>query len=413
MADVLQCLLNWLELPAPSIQLRETGSAGRGLFALTAIPPATALFTIPARALLNTRSLAPHYPPALNAVQLISLHLCLYRPIYPSHSLDPLFGPYISSLPREFDSHPLTRHVNLAADSSELPPSVANALLCMHARYIHDWDTVRGYVGNNLRFLSQKPGVRLDRGEDALQEDFLWAWLNVNTRSVYHRLHKTRSHPDNLTLCPILDFANHTASGPCMTIRLTDAESSNARPIPRLGDPVTLLSPSTPTDSGAELFLTYGAHANRTLFVEYGFVAPCAADEARAEVDVQDLVQPMFDRDDGGIKKKMLQDSGYWGDWTLDGSPAVSYRLITALRLLHVPLGSPDLQRWQDTLIGLRDIVSEANESACEKTVVGVCSTVRQRALDRRRFLLKGDAVRVLWEEEYCVALRVAENMHN
>ncbi|KAJ7109358.1 hypothetical protein C8R44DRAFT_802311 [Mycena epipterygia] len=402
-------LVEWLELGPQerNVEARETPGAGRGLFALTNIPPSTPFLTIPARALLNSRSLVPHYPPGLNAVQLIALHLCLYRPLHPSHSLDPLFGPYISTLPREFDSHPLTSHVK-AADARELPPSVDTALVRLHARYLHDWTTVRGYVRENLRLL-QKPFVRLDRADDTLQADFLWAWLNVNTRCIYHRLKGTRSHPDNLTLCPILDFANHAVAGPCMKPRLSDAERSNAPPIPRLGDSLTLLSPDTPTKAGDELYLTYGAHSNRTLFVEYGFVAACAPDDPRAEVDVQDLVEHLFQGNEGEAKKKMLQDSGYWGDWTLDGSPAVSYRLITALRLLHAPLGSLDVQRWQDTLTGLRDGVSDANESAWKQTVVDICSTVIQRAQKRSKVSAGWfvEAVEILWEEECHVASRI------
>ncbi|KAJ7709925.1 hypothetical protein B0H17DRAFT_244694 [Mycena rosella] len=407
-----ELLLDWLQFPPLLVEPRESPSAGIGLFAVASIPASTPLFTIPARALLNSRSLAAHYPPALNAVQLIALHLCLYRPLHPSPSLDPLFGPYISTLPREFDSHPLTSHVK-AADPSQLPPSVVNALARLHARYLHDWNTVRGYLRENVRLLSQKPDMHLDRGDDTLQADFLWGWLNVNTRCIYHRIKGTRSHPDNLTLCPILDFANHTVAGPCMATRPSHAERSNAPPIPRLGDPLTLLSPTTPTQPGAELYLTYGAHPNRTLFVEYGFVAPCGPDDVRAEVDVQDIVEPMFKGNDGDAKKKLLQDSGYWGDWTLDGSPVVSYRLITALRLLHVSLGGADgdLQRWRDTLTGLRDAVSDVNEGAWQETVADVCSTLIQRAQGRRKHLAPNgwllDAVQLLWEEEYHVALRV------
>ncbi|KAJ6596873.1 hypothetical protein DFH09DRAFT_1023264 [Mycena vulgaris] len=412
--DGFTALVNSLQIGSLLVEPRATLSAGIGLFAVAEIPPKTPLFTIPAHSLVNSRSLAPHYLPGLNAVQLIALHLCLYRPLHSSQSLDPLFGPYISTLPPEFDSHPLTCHVKNAADTLQLPPSVASALVRLHARYLHDWHTVRGYVRENLRVLSQKPHVRLDRPEDTLQADFLWAWLNgkhlaINTRCIYHRIKSTRSHPDNLTLCPILDFANHTVAGPCMTTRLSDAERSNAPPIPRLGDPLTLLSPHTLTNPDEELHLTYGAHPNRTLFVEYGFVAACAPDDARAEVDVQDIVEPLFDGNDGAIKKKMLQDSGYWGDWTLDGSPAVSYRLITALRLLHVPVDDSDdsLQRWRDTLTGLRDTVSEVNEGAWKKSVAHICSLLVQRCKERRK-PAANDAVEELWEEEYRVALRIS-----
>ncbi|KAJ7774643.1 hypothetical protein DFH07DRAFT_952355 [Mycena maculata] len=396
-------LLQWLQLLSVPVEARETPEAGIGLFSLAPIPPSTPLFTIPARALLNSRSLSPHYPPGLNAVQLISLHLCLYRH---SPSLDPLFGPYLSTLPREFDTHPLTSQLR-GADPEELPPSVANALQRLHERYLRDWTAVRAYLRNNSAALSQKPDVRTD---DVLHADFLWAWLNVNTRCVYHRLKRTRADADNFTLCPILDFANHIATGPCMTPRTSPSELANAPPIPRLGDPLTLLSPRTPVGPGEELYLTYGAHPNRTLFVEYGFVVPCGEDDARAQVDVQDLVDQLFAAmgEDGKMKREMLRDAGYWGDWTLDGSPAVSFRLITALRLLYC--GSDDeFDWWRNTLTGVREMVSPDNERAWKASVGVICETLIRRAQERRtRPVASGwltGAVEALWEEEYRVAL--------
>ncbi|KAJ7905474.1 hypothetical protein B0H14DRAFT_2660424 [Mycena olivaceomarginata] len=353
-----------------------TTDAGRGLFSIAEIPPHTVLFQIPASQLVNCRTLAPHYPAGLDAIQLISLHLGRYRR---TPQLDPLFGPYISTLPREF-SHPLTTHVHQT--DSTLPPSVA----------------IR--KANSLTQLA----------DEVLDADFLWGWLNVNTRCVYHRLKGTRSHPDNFTMCPILDLANHTVAGPTMIPRVSDAERNNAPPIAKLGDPLTLLSPATPTKPGEELYLTYGAHSNKTLFVEYGFVVPCAPDDPRAEVDVQDIVEPMFENqgNDGAAKMKILQDSGYWGDWTLDASPSVSYHLTTALRLLHVPLGdSGALERWQGTLTGLRDTVSDANESASKRTVADICAILIQRAKARMPET-NSSMVRILWEEELHVAMRVS-----
>ncbi|KAF8212255.1 hypothetical protein K438DRAFT_1806241 [Mycena galopus ATCC 62051] len=407
--SLVQSLVDSLGLQNLLVQVRAT-AAGRGLFARAAIPPSTVLFTIPAAGLVTCRSLGPHYPVGLDAVQLISLHLCLYRPFNSSYSPDPLFGPYISTLPREFDSHPLTCHVQQT--DLKLPPSVAKALTHLHdARYLRDWRTVRGYLRANFATLSQKPAVRLDRSDEALEADFLWGWLNVNTRCVYHRLKGTRSHPDNLAMCPLLDLANHTVAGPSMIPRASDAERVNAPPIPRLGDPLTLLSPATPTQAGEELYLTYGAHCNKTLFVEYGFVIPCAPDDPRAEVDVQDIVEPLFESQgtNGAVKMKMLKDSGYWGDWTLDGSPTVSYRLTTALRLLHIALGGSDgvLQRWQDTLTGLRDAVSDTNEIAWKNSVVDICDILIQRA-KAQRTETNTEAVEILWEEELHVALQVS-----
>ena len=85
--------------------------AGYGLFARKSIEPSSVLFTIPSSALLNSLTLSPHYPqthPKLTCTQYISLHLYLHRPVPGHQSLDPLFGPYISLLPTQFNSHPIT-----------------------------------------------------------------------------------------------------------------------------------------------------------------------------------------------------------------------------------------------------------------------------------------------------------------
>ena len=44
----------------------------------------------------------------LNGTQLLTVHLALHRTEHARCSSDPTFGPYIDTLPQEFDSHPLT-----------------------------------------------------------------------------------------------------------------------------------------------------------------------------------------------------------------------------------------------------------------------------------------------------------------
>jgi hypothetical protein len=131
----------------------------------------------------------------------------------------------------------------------------------------------------------------------------------VNTRCIYHRLKASQSDPDNLTLCPILDFANHTSVKPCM-LPSSQAEIWDASPVSKLGDNFTLMSPANVTiEAGTELYLTYGAHCNRTLFVEYGFVSQ--EDQETGEVDIQDLMEPLF-KDKPQFMCR-LQEEGYWG----------------------------------------------------------------------------------------------------
>jgi len=132
--------------------------AGYGLFATGSIEPSTPLFSIPAAALLNSLTLAPHYPaarPKLSCTQIVSLHLLLHRPL-DNISNDPLFGPYISVLPRDFESHPLTwlwkedqRGRGTTIESRLLDvisPRILTKLNKMFGLFKSDWDSILGYL---------------------------------------------------------------------------------------------------------------------------------------------------------------------------------------------------------------------------------------------------------------------------
>jgi ribosomal lysine N-methyltransferase 2 len=121
----------------------------------------------------------------------------------------------------------------------------------------------------------------------------------VNTRCVYHRLYSSQSHPDNLTLCPLLDLANHTSSL---------AHASSIEPIP------TFFSPSASfLKKGDEVYLRYGPHSSTTLFTEYGFVERDPLHGG--QVDVSDILESLFHEKGplGDWMKTTLQAKNYWG----------------------------------------------------------------------------------------------------
>lgn len=106
-----------------------------------------------------------------------------------------------------------------------------------------------------------------------------------------------------------------------MTPRGTDADRRIGPRHHKLDDGFTLLSPAHGTvEANQELYLTYGAHANRKLFVEYGFANalianPDSRDASLWEVDVQDMVEHLFLTRGtvGAWMKEILTKEGYWG----------------------------------------------------------------------------------------------------
>jgi len=140
----------------------------------------------------------------------------------------------------------------------------------------------------------------------------------VNTRCIYHRLRKSQSDPDNMTLCPILDFANHTAQS---TPLLMPRNVTNVTPGKKGREDLTFFSPEdTWAAPGQELFLKYGAHSNCTLFVEYGFLTRATEREllrgsAQADVDVGQAIERLIEgKGNVGVwMKDWLEAEGYWG----------------------------------------------------------------------------------------------------
>lgn len=142
----------------------------------------------------------------------------------------------------------------------------------------------------------------------------------MNTRCIYYRLRPSASDPDNLALCPVLDFANHTTSN-IHILPSCNLSSNNGMPYRRNGGDFTLLSPpGSQIAPDEELYLKYGSHTNTTLFTEYGFVNEIPQEMAswehfQGEVDVQTLIEPLFERRGkvGQWMREILEAEGYWG----------------------------------------------------------------------------------------------------
>lgn len=142
--------------------------------------------------------------------------------------------------------------------------------------------------------------------------------ITVNTRCIYYRLKHAKTDPDNLTMCPILDFANHTPGQAHMTPVTSNSEIWNAAPINSIGDGLKFISgDNVKIEENDEILLTYGLHSNKTLFVEYGFVNHFSKNvpSPHGEVDVQDLAEKYVFADARlrEAVRVILVTEGYWG----------------------------------------------------------------------------------------------------
>ncbi|KAJ8463164.1 hypothetical protein ONZ51_g10435 [Trametes cubensis] len=260
----------------------------------------------------------------------------------------------------------------------------------------------------------------------------------LNTRCIFYRIRQNRSDPDNFTLCPILDFANHgterTHIFPVVESEIwgTAGQRAPAGRKKAKADAFAFYGPSDITVSqGRELLLKYGAHSNRFLFSEYGFVtrfrpSDISSGSFEGEVDVQEFVEEMIDKA-GPIKtviKFTLEDSGYWGDWTLHSAPRPahpSWRLITALRLICAleRYSTPTFETrtainaWTDVTNGVGHTISSVNERRWRQRLLEICEAIRERAQSSNINKSQGgpswvswmaENVRILWREELEVA---------
>lgn len=151
-----------------------------------------------------------------------------------------------------------------------------------------------------------------------------------------------------MTLCPILDFANHAPSRTHITPVAVSSIfpptlGSSKRKSKYLGGDYTFVSSSEfPIVKDEELSLKYGAHSNRTLFIEYGFVNGWKAGECRngrfnGEVDVEAHVTELFNAraDVGAWMRDLLEEEGYWGYCLFSSCTLSDLQLIYFLSRPH------------------------------------------------------------------------------
>nr|CAG8435445.1 8169_t:CDS:10 [Entrophospora candida] len=177
-------------------------------------------------------------------------------------------------------------------------------------------------------------------------DEFLWGWLNVNTRCIYMEETSQSSNDfrkeNNIAIAPMLDFINH----------------SNDAKIKGEFNKFNKSYEITTYDSikkGQQVFINYGPHDNYFLLIEYGEVF-------EIELEEQEKI----------MKHETLKNEGFLGDYTIHKSYA-SFRLLNSLRLLFSKNNS-EIQEWKQVIRGNREIINENNERLINDWLEKICN---------------------------------------
>ncbi len=225
-------------------------------------------------------------------------------------------------------------HAILAAELAMDKPSskfkLWNAVLpsrgSMSASLPLAWDpSLHAYLPKPALTLLRKQQSKFARDWAAIQQasldssftrqDYLYAWLLVNTRTFYHETPRTAALPtdDRMIMQPVADLFNHADAG--CEVAFSAASFT--------------VTADRAYDAGEEAYICYGKHPNDFLLVEYGFVL---AQNRWDEVGLDDAVLPELSAE----HKARLDERGFLGGYVLDAK-TVCYRTQVALRLLCVP----------------------------------------------------------------------------
>ncbi|KAM3431907.1 hypothetical protein NHJ13734_007097 [Beauveria thailandica] len=214
-----------------------------------------------------------------------------------------------------------------------LPHSAAARLARQSAAFHRDWASVEAAVAAAAYDAAAATSAMAALTKD----DFLYAWLLVNTRSFYHATRATAKRPkeDHMVLQPVADLFNHAP-----------APGSGAFCVGSFDDAAFTVTTRAAHAPGDELFIQYGPHGNDFLLVEYGFTLPSPLNDAWDETSLDPYLCPALA---AAGHRTVLEDAGFWAAYMLDRETAC-YRTHVALRALCLtPL------QWRAVLDGERD----------------------------------------------------------
>ncbi|XP_062511614.1 SET domain-containing protein 4-like [Corticium candelabrum] len=314
---------------------------GRGLRCRRNIKTGTCLVSVPHHLLITVDKAVSHclkrllrgVENQLNHIQLLCLFLIYERCL----GSDSYWYPYIAMLPHTFTIPPLLNE----GEMSLLPSHLQDRADGMKVSVMEQYDDMQRKVS----FCDQL--IHL-----VTLKDFKWAWSVVNTRSVYFGDEKRCQGiaSGSMALAPYLDILNHSATA--------EVEAKYSKLTKRYE-----IFTKTSYRKGEQVFISYGAHNNDTLLLEYGFILK---HNPHSTFQMDEVLRGIAA---GNVERKnaILKGLNLTCDLscTVDGP---SWKLMTALRIWN--MSNSELVHWQTVLQGH---VSDKNERLCTEQLTLHC----------------------------------------
>lgn len=269
---------------SPKLRVKYDPQYGRSLVACQSIKPGEVLIRVSPQGLLNLKTLSN---PTDHSAQGQLARVLAEAKSESNHE----WHAFTQVLPKAFSSVPLTWEIIGTSRADQQrglnDPSCRKHISKQKSVFLQDFST----CGSGIPI-----------------EEYLWAWLCVNSRCLYISI--TSEASNNITLAPIIDFLNHTGDGS----RASKMEYSSTKGMAIVAGPSY--------EPGEEIFITYGAHSNLFLLCEYGFVL---SDNQHDFIDISSDI-PLTE-----VQLSALESLGYKDEYTVSAQAGPSFRTTVAL----------------------------------------------------------------------------------
>ena len=294
-------------------------TTGRGIMTKLVIRPPQTIISIPKPLMITHSSIMHgHFGRLMGQHRVPPIEkMCLFLLWQLSLRSSSFWYPYLCSLPQKYDIPAYFSEYELSCLPEDLLLRSVSQKDIIHSQY-----EAMKPTASELTLIQYEFTKVYDF------EHYLWAWSTINTRSVH------MDDEQGCALAPFLDLLNHSpeanviagynSTSQCYEIKTLDLYQKFE-----------------------QVFISYGAHDNSNLMVEYGFVSHTENIHDVVPVTMSDLKKVAIDLQTKDLSKKLLFMSQHALDDQLHFSTdGLSWNLCLCCQLLSVSHVDHKLKSW-------------------------------------------------------------------